>query len=930
MSEHKIAVSLAVFVLVLVSSVQGWSQQETETEDEYIHYETKLTIEPTRPDVVLRLVEARARRRTVHQLEVYSESSQNVLCRVPVQQEFVARHYEHRAEVARLSPNHYIVLFETHIPDPAAAPPDPTRHQLALHMRPISSRTRWSCQLAARGEHTRLDGGPMLRIDREEEPPVLLRSDATEATRFCGLRESEGHGREAYDPAESRFMARARVDVLTDDVKPRVAQLPPEPFQPPFLSGIYSWAWGTSDYRGTPSGAVAVRPLALGDLDLTTAWVEGGSDLGRREYATASLNDNVYLMGFRIFPGHGASSTHYEAHARPSRILVSLADESRFVIDLEEVGFEELREKGGFFISFPEPVRTNCMSVMILDSRPGKRSVQNGERNVHRAAAISEITPVSTFYADTPEQTARNIVEAIARERSYQRRERLYQLTGLLGDHLVNAVHERIREGTGEERARVIPLLGRIEAELAMPLLIAAYRGVEVDAPEYRVLKRALATHGRIAAEHLLVVLDELDPQEKKYIDTIRLIGRLGEPEQIGALAGGLGEGDQFVRNERIRALAHGGLAVMDGVIAIARANPDTDAAYDALKTINTIGRRLYLDSGEQTEGREGLLTILEQSRLRRHIIRAIHALGFFFRPEAVELLGQRYLHDSPDPLVRRAAARALGYYPDLQARRALERALEDRSPDVRIAAINALASREDRGQTIHRVLEYASAEGWPQALHYAYSILAEFELPETTQFFEETIDREIDTTISILAIRALKRFERSLDPAFIDGLLQRERTTFQARRQLIDLLGYDQTAEGEEILLRIIRARGMYEKMDTPERAETLERHAMLAVGLRRSQVGQEVLLKILFEDDSLERREHALRALAFYLEQELLDTLEAFQSRAPDELQARLNEAIVMIQNRLAIEDAQVEIQEAIEALEERENEAEEEKEE
>jgi HEAT repeat protein len=883
-----------------------------------VRYEATVTIEPDRPDLHVRLLEEQVRRRMVHHLEVSVVGSSQVLCKIPVQREFVARYYDHRTEVARIGRNHWTLLLETHVPDSSLAPPDPGRHQLAMHLKP-DRRSQWSCRLVARGEFTRLDGGRQLRIDREIEPPQLLRSDTTEGTRFCGLQQTSGFSNEFYEPEQERFVPRAKVEVIKEGAPVLEATLATDLPGPPMLTAVYSWAWATSDYRGTPSGAVALRPLALGDMDLSTAWIEGGNDLGREEYVTASVNEVVSLVGLRIFPGHGASLTNYQAHARPTRVLVAVSDGRRFVVELPEVGYEAMIEAAGLFVSFPEPIRTNCLSVMILDSRPGRRRGADAPVPLHRAAAISEIVPISDLDGQDRVQTAHRLVEAIASEPGHHRRERLYQMSGKLGEDLVRAIANKLETGTSTERQRVLPLLGRLDPGRSLPVLVETFRQIPVDAPEYRVLQRTLAAHGAHAAELLLPVLEDLPLEDKKHVDTIRLIGRIGTGNDIEALLPGLGQGSDFLRNERIRAIAHGRRGVVEPLIVMIHTQPDTPAAYDALKALTTIGRRLYLDEGAQVEGVQGLLPAVEANRLRRHILRGLQALSYFAIPDGLARLRTRYLEGSPDPLVRQAAAGALEYYPSEQAREALEAALDDPSPDVRIAAIAALSGREDRHMSLHRVLAYGTSEQWPQALNHAYTILAEIEVPETNAFFEALLPRYRDDQLAIVATRALKRAERSVSPEIIESLLEDLQTPLGLRRQLIDLLGHDETEKGEAILLEIIRRKGASHGARRETRAEILDRHALLAIGLRRSERGRSQLLAILKGDEALDRRQNAARALGFFADEDLLITLRELATSVPDELQSPIEESIRMIENRLAIEEAQIEIQDAIDGMDE-----------
>ena len=284
--------------------------------------------------------------------------------------------------------------------------------------------------------------------------------------------------------------------------------------------------------------------------------------------------------------------------------------------------------------------------------------------------------------------------------------------------------------------------------------------------------------------------------------------------------------------------------------------------------------------------------------------MRVVHLLGHFAPDGALGLLVTLLRQDS-DALVRKEVARTLEDFEQDEARDALEAALLDPSPDVRIASIRALSHRKDAQRASPSVLAYVEREQWSDGLKPALQLLA--------QLKDDSVDEHLDTFITdtssprraYLAAQALERARRSVRPESVSRLLYAEATSFDMRRQLIESLAWDETAKGEEVLLDVITKAPFGEK-ETPRSVEILTKQAMMALGRRRSNVGKPLLVEIVRDDPSVAYQLTALRALSFYPDPELAKKLVALRVAASPRLKEAIDNARRIISRRADVDRA------------------------
>ncbi|MFB6373060.1 MAG: HEAT repeat domain-containing protein, partial [Bradymonadaceae bacterium] len=585
-------------------------------------------------------------------------------------------------------------------------------------------------------------------------------------------------------------------------------------------------------------------------------------------------------------------------------------DGTTYVVKVSQVEYQRLTARRGMVVELPEPIRTSCVTLAHLETY--EADLDGAEVD---AVAISEMTPITVVDAPTAEKTAERVVAAIADEPDLRKRERMAHIASGLSKELVGAVETALEETDGIRRRRIIPLLGHLPSERAVPILIDFLETLDSDDVEYRAVKRSLAVHRQEAAEPLRDLLARTPVDAPKYIDLVRLMGRVGRPIDLAGLVEEFGQGDQFIRNERIRATASAGDAVLPKLFAVIGVDTTTAKARDALKAAYLIGKRKNRDELLTHSRTEVIAEVLRQAEDRRTLMLAFRAAQYFRVEGLVSLVERRFL-DYSDPLVRKSAMTALARYPAPGARQVLEKALDDRSPDVRISAVTAIGHRKDRVRSVDALLTYARHEDWKPGQQQALDVLAEVEIPKVRKFFHTIIDKHRNSQLAVLAANTLGRASRPIEPELARDIALDAEAPDRLRLEMIDLLGMDDSDPGEAFLLTLLNPVELGRKVEDQELRRRFERRALLALGRRRSKQARSRLLKMAKTGSDRKLRQHAIRALAFYKGEDLVRALREWRPDAPPELRNTLDQTVRIIENRGAIDDIKKQIEATMEA--------------
>ncbi len=821
--------------------------------------------------------------------------------REPIPDWIVAPHYGYEVAAARLSPQKTAVIMAALPGVHGKAPPPATQFQVVWVVQTEHGKSSWKRLDTA--QYSVLDGGERFEFRKAHNFKSLIRRHRGHDSIFCGASAADPVLFDRYKPQSGKFEQQLDIKRLIADAA-RVETSPSAAdFKPPMLAGWYQWFAASSDRRSPNERGALIRPLELGDGKVDTGWLEGAKGLGRGEFVSAQVNDAVGLSSIRVVPGLGGDKSLYRAFAHPTRLLIGLSNGKRYIVKLDHLDFDMVASGRGVTIDLPEPQKTRCMSVMVLDAKRGAR-VKGQPSWTRDTVAISEITPYSVLHGKDAEQTAARVVARIANEKNARTRERIAELALTIKRQLVGQVRRAVREGTPAQRRRIIPLMATLPADEAVPMLVDFLRKTDTDAPEYRAIKRSLAAHYTEAAPGLIAVLQNGSLKDsRKYADVLRLLGRVGKPKHLVKLIDRLGQGDRMIRNERIRALGAGGEALVEPLLVHARSHVNTPAGLDALRALSLLGKRLHFNDQGPMPRPEIYGALLEHTTSRPAMLRALRVAKFFHADGFVKAAHQKYAADD-DALVRKATVEALGRYPSDQARSVIVAALSDKSPDVRIAAVKALSQRKDVSKVLDAVVAYSRRERWKAGLQHAFRVLAAIDNPTTARAFEARFRNEPNTAASLLAAHALDRASRSIDAKLACSLVKNADINLDMRVAMLDLLGLDHSQRGEKFLLGLLDHDG-WTKLSKGTRARRrLRNHLMLSLGRRRSAEAMPHLLDTARSDDSVAARRVALRALAFYNDKGLLDDLTEWQKRADPRLKSALDQTITMIERRQSLE--------------------------
>lgn len=800
-----------------------------------------------------------------------------------------AAYYTYRTSTIAIGPA-FVILLEA-VPN-ADAPNVAASFQVAFARG--AKDTAWKQIASVR--HSVLDGGDRLLVRVRDNQAELVRVSSAPST-FCGGKAAAF----VFDPDLLAFRTDFDIDTAaTSAAKARIVELE-TPFTDDGLPGFHLWYLATSDRLNADDSRTVIRPIELGDNKTTTAWVEGRPGLGRGQFVTARINPSLKLRGFRIFPGHGASEAEFRAFAVPTQLLVS-TEEQTFTVDVPAQSFDDLRRNHGLFVQLPESQRTRCMTVAILDSQPGNATGDDAWKA--KATAISEITPVSELHELPPDFAAVVVVEKLLKETDPKDTRRLATLTTPLGPHLAVILEKVVTQGTDEDRERVAPLLRNLPSEQAVPILIDLFERAQPESTFYIPVKRGLEMHRDVAGPRLARTLRDHPPANaQKHVDLLRLVGRLATPDELRFLTANLGEGDDLIRKERIRALIRAGKDVLPDLFAVMKARANSPAAYDALRAVASIGRKVFAHEPGTVEGAHILTEVVRDAHDPRTRMLAIRALGHFSCQDALPTLS-RVLDRDRNPLVRRTAVQALVLNPEREARLKIESALNDDSPDVRIAAAEAIGNREDRNTSVPALRDYTAKESWPSGLAAGYAVLVQLQDPTVHTFLERELLRDPYTQRAEIITDALKRGSRSLAPNVSRQLLNDPKTSFVIKRHVIDTLGLTPAPDNENILVPIASQDLPFPQFDETRNAN-LRVRAMLAIGRLRSETGRDFLLERLQQTNDLNWQRAVLRALSFSNDPHVADRLEQFLDSAPQTLREDVKDTLTTVRRRSAVDD-------------------------
>ncbi len=270
--------------------------------------------------------------------------------------EWVAANYYDYSVLSRTIDGYQIIVFEARPSPGLKAPKNADIVQFAWMLK----NTKWKA--IASTQTSTLEGVDQLQFRKENGRLALVRIQSKNNNLFCGDRLAVY---KVFSPANDSFQSKLRLNSLLKGT-PTLKAIPTPTFVPTIYRNFSRWSFATSKENRVPNGTI-IRPQKLGDASVSTSWAEGKKDGSRGAFVTARLNDSLKINGLRIFPGAGKSEEDFEASGKPTKVMVSLSTGIRFQVDLPKYDFKTLSDAGGLVVRFPQPVRSSCLSLIILE-----------------------------------------------------------------------------------------------------------------------------------------------------------------------------------------------------------------------------------------------------------------------------------------------------------------------------------------------------------------------------------------------------------------------------------------------------------------------------------------------------------------------------------------------------------------------------------
>lgn len=901
------AVALGIAFLSVVGLPPAAQSQPPDDVDSTSSVEQSLESPSDDGSWIVRLRPADDRKDAGRLLSVFIDDADRPAAEVALPVWAAPPEYDLASRAERLADDTAALLVEVAPSSKSDNPATDVTIQVAWRARRDTPDEDWTWKLVARVQRSGLDGGRQLEFRSSGEYHDLVEIPEHAASTFCGPGERRDVPDRTYDVDTGKFVRDLDLERHSKGARKLDAALPQRPLAGPFTREVFQWYWASSNAQTSSDTSGPTRPLELGDRRGGSAWTVDARDGVRGEYATANVVEALPVRALQIVPGLASDRETFRTYGKPRRLLLSFSDGSRFIVSIPEVSFEDLVDRNGLVVELPEPIRTSCLSVIYLTADDAPAPPEDGSRPV----AIAELVPLTVVDAATATETAEAIVERVADEPDLRHRRRIAHTADRLQKELTDAVEKALTRTEGTERRRIIPLLENLPPDRAVPILMEFLERLDSDAVEFRAVKRSLATHHERAAAPVADLIVQTEVDDPKYVDLVRLLGRVGRPSHLSKLIEDFGKGSEFLRNERIRAVAAGGKPLLSKLFSVVAVEGSTGKVRDALKAVYLIGKRHHRDEIGTHRGADSLREVFDHSEDRRTLMHAFRAARYYRVDRFVSLVRDDFLeHD--DALVRAASMEAVARYPSPEARTLLEEALDDRDPDVRIAAIDGLGSREDRRRAVDAILGYVRREEWSSGRQNALNVLAEVDIPETREYFHELL-RERRNDRPGLALRAattLGRADRSIEASLAREIALDETARRRLRLEMIDLLGLDDSDAGEAFLLTLINPAEAGQYIDDPDLLRDLERRALLSLGRRRSTRARPRLLKMAKTGSDLKLRRHALRALAFFQGSDLVEELESWRRQAPPELRPAIDQTLRIIENRGTIDEVRRQI--------------------
>ncbi len=517
--------------------------------------------------------------------------------------------------------------------------------------------------------------------------PEIVVGRTIESVRLCTVDDPPLLFREVYDPGSSRLRSIAARRPGLSEAKELTGRVGSEGSTTVALLRTLL-PTGVSHMAGDRNDPILLTPpAALVDRDDATAWFPGNGN-GAGEFATFAANASVYgIARIGILPARGGGKTG--KLDRPATILLAAGGQVFRLVFPTRRG---AREKTIWF-EFPEPVRTDCMSLVMETSfNPASG----------RPVALSEIVVLTEV--DSPGGLARLAADLSSDVKG----EQAVALLRGIGKAAVEPISGVWSQLDTPGRRRAVRVLAEAGPVTSVEMLAQA--AVDDDEILSGIAARGIEKAGDAGVTAMVGYLDST--VESRFEKAARVLAGLSSEKALSGLISVAGKGGR----ERRRLLRE----LMGR--AATRSEEHAESLWTGIENAsNADDNERIIDLMRAAVGivplRDRLAELAESMYVastdfndRYRLLVVIAALP---GPEALECLHEA--SRDPDHILRAVAVAGLSLHPDDEkATAGLEVALADEDPQVRMAALEAFARLDFSRIPSGPMIRLINDDHWP------------------------------------------------------------------------------------------------------------------------------------------------------------------------------------------------------------------------
>ncbi len=560
---------------------------------------------------------------------------------------------------------------------------------------------------------------------------------------------------EAWDGKAFRAVRLAHE--VADDA-PALTATRQAPDAAPTTSTSYRAQAASSQAGATDAGQLG-RPAELDDGDVATVWTETRGKDGRGEFITyRSRQRGARLAGFRIVGGDARSAKQARARNRPARLGVVTATEAWW-IDLPDVTGDDAAVREAWWVMLPAAVATDCVTVVLGAAHAGR-----GKGDV---TAISELVALGEADVAAGGAEPKLVRDVIAGGIEADSATKLLARRGAGAARAVeHALADQAATLTAAARGRLLRALAAIADAGSGPVMAAALIGERLTDETIDALADGLVRIGAAGLDELARIAGAA-----KASDGARLAALVRLPiDHRAAMLGAL-RGARVVRRAAALRLAEAPAAWLTEQITAAIADGEAAREADLWRALGLAAVRgddaLRASATEAIAARAGAVDDYER---RYRLIEALAALDDAGAVRALRGLVAALPAGGGEPAaLRQVAAAGLARLRADGAAALLADLAADDDPGVRLAALGALAGRDDLAgdgpwaagaspDAVDRVLASAvAADTWPEVRRAAAAALgAACPRHGPVRALEAAADRDADPLVRADALTAL------------------------------------------------------------------------------------------------------------------------------------------------------------------------------